>query len=69
MSRVALSNTLLTSNTQGKPIIPNEIENRQNASQRVRYELPKYWNKKDLSPSLLPPPRKGYDWSNVGQWG
>ncbi|KAG2178232.1 hypothetical protein INT43_003485 [Umbelopsis isabellina] len=52
----------------GNPIVPDEIQSRQKSSQRVRYELPKNWNKKDLSPSLLPPPRKGYDWSNVGQW-
>lgn len=54
---------------QGNPILPDEIQSRQKASQSVHYELPKNWTKKDLSPSLLPPPRKGYDWSNVGQWG
>lgn len=33
-----------------------------------RYRLPAGWKLHALPPSLKPPPRQGYDWSDVASW-
>ncbi|CDH49703.1 hypothetical protein RO3G_07338 [Lichtheimia corymbifera JMRC:FSU:9682] len=33
-----------------------------------RYRLPSGWKLHALPPSLKPPPRQGYDWSDVASW-
>ncbi|GAB5586483.1 hypothetical protein Unana1_01383 [Umbelopsis nana] len=53
----------------GDPVIPTELGAPQKAEPRILYELPKGWKAKELTPSLKPPPRKGYDWSQAGHWG
>ncbi|KAI8580221.1 hypothetical protein K450DRAFT_238722 [Umbelopsis ramanniana AG] len=53
----------------GQPILPTQTIPASKPQPSVRYELPKGWKARELTPSLKPPPRKGYDWTQVGHWG
>jgi U11/U12 small nuclear ribonucleoprotein 20 kDa protein len=53
----------------GQPILPTQTVAASKPQPSERYELPKGWKAREMTPSLKPPPRKGYDWTQIGHWG
>ncbi|KAL0080387.1 CCCH-type zinc finger transcription factor [Phycomyces blakesleeanus] len=41
----------------------------QSARKRSRYRLPTGWKVRSLPPSLCPPKKQEYDWTDTGYWG